>query len=84
MAARRESILARVEAEMRAEIDRVIGELKNSLVPLAESGAKERVEAQPMLDRILQLAELFDHSIDEIESYQTRASAVAAHTEPAT
>ena len=66
---------------MRAEIDRVIGELKAGLVPLAASGAKERADSQPMLDRILQLAELFDRSIDEIEMHQVRPAPAA---EPST
>jgi predicted GTPase len=83
MAARREAILGRVELEMRAEIDRVIAELKGSLVPLAEGGLKERADAQPMLDRILQLAELFDQSIDEIETYQPQPSPETAVPEPA-
>jgi hypothetical protein len=77
MAARREAILARVETEMRAKIDRVIGELRSSLIPLTASGTRERADAQPMLDRIVQLAELFDRSINEIETYESRpASAV--------
>ncbi len=78
--ARRERILARVEAEMRAEIDRVCGELKASLGSVAESGTKERADSQPTLDRVLQLAELFDHSIDEIESYETRPAADAGNS----
>jgi hypothetical protein len=76
-AARRESILSRVETEMRAEIDRVIDELKSGLTPLAQSGSRERADAQPMLTRILQLAELFDRSIDEIEMHELRPTSVA-------
>lgn len=75
MAARREAILSRVEAEMRAEIERVIGRLKGKLDAVTESGNQDRTAAQPLLDRILQLAELFDRSIDEIEAYQTRPTA---------
>lgn len=82
-ATRREAILERVEAEMRAEIDRVIRELRASLIAVAKSGRKERAEAQPMLDRILQLAELFDRSIDEIEIHEARP-ADAAETAPLT
>jgi hypothetical protein len=74
MAARRETILNRVDAEMRAEIERVFDELKTSLNPVLADGARERAQAQPVLDRILQLAELFDHSIEEIETYQTRSA----------
>lgn len=74
-ASRREAILSRVEAEMRAEIERVFRELNGSLGPLEAGGAKERAATQPTLDRILQLAELFDHSIDEIESHQTLPAA---------
>lgn len=74
MAARREAILSRVETEMRAEIDRVIGRLKEGLAAVAERGKQERADTQPLLDRIVQLAELFDRSIDEIEAYQTRSS----------
>ncbi len=72
MAARRESILARVEAEMRAEIDRVIRDLRASLLAVAKSGRKERSDSEPMLTRILQLAETFDHAIDEIEIHEAR------------
>ncbi|HYR58034.1 MAG TPA: GTPase [Chthoniobacteraceae bacterium] len=80
MAVRREAILSRVEAEMRAEIDRVWIELKSSLESAAESGAKERDDSQPTLDRILQLAELFDHSIDEIEAYQSESAGADSAT----
>ncbi len=69
--ARRESILARVEMEMRTEIDRVIELLKAALAALAETGAQERADSQPLQQRIVQLAELFDRSIDEIEASQT-------------
>ena len=75
MKARREAILVRVEGEMRAEIERVTGELTQSLATMAEAAKKEHVESQPILDRILQLAELFDTSIDEIEARQTRPAA---------
>ena len=68
MRARREAILSRVEAEMRTEVERVFRELQGSLAPLARAGADERAANQPLLDRILQLAEHFDHSIEEIEN----------------
>jgi predicted GTPase len=83
MRARREAIMVRVEAEMRAEIERVTGELKSSLGTIGEDGFRERAEAQPMLDRILQLAELFDTSIDEIEAREWHANDLVEPT-PAT
>lgn len=75
MASRREAVLSRVEAEMRAEIDRVFDQLKVSLAAVGGSGRKERDDSQPMLDRILQLADLFDRSINEIEAYQSPSPA---------
>jgi predicted GTPase len=75
MTARRESILGCVEAEMRTEIERVFRQLRASLGPLARIGSEERAAAQPMLDRILQLAELFDRSIDELEAAESPPAA---------
>ncbi|MGB8168806.1 MAG: hypothetical protein WCF18_15015 [Chthoniobacteraceae bacterium] len=82
-AARRESILSRVETEMRAEIDRVFDLLHAALGGVVESGEKERADSQPLQERIVQLAELFDRSIDEIEVYQTPFSSVAENPLPA-
>ncbi len=82
-AARREAILARVETEIRAEIDRVIRELRATLIAVAKSGRKERADSQPMLTRILQLAELFDRSIDEIEIHEAQPADPTATAEPA-
>jgi|GEM_PF-6905433 len=79
MRTRREAILSRVETEMRSEIERVFRDLQGSLAPLARAGTDERATAQPMLDRILQLAGHFDHLIDEIEN----SAAGAAAADPA-
>ncbi len=74
MRARREAILSRVETEMRSEIERVFRELQGSLAPLARAGTDERAANQPLLDRILQLAEHFDQLIEEIESCEQGAA----------
>lgn len=83
MAARREAILSRAETEMRTEIDRVTELLKAGLAAVAESGQQERANAQPLLDRTLQLAELFDRSIDEIETYEAHSESPVNELAPA-